>query len=152
MGTPKRIKWRSGLEKSFGELLKRNSIPFKFEVERVKYIQPQAERSYTIDFSIDGLHIETKGRFTSEDRKKMLLVRQQHPDFNFIMVFNNARTKKLYKGSPTTYADWCDKNGIKWLELKDIERDINCLLSMTNTEMPSCLKTPQKRSKKQSSK
>ena len=44
---------------------------------------------------------------------KMLLVIKQHPEIDFRMVFYNAN-QKIKKGSKTSYADWCDKHGIKW--------------------------------------
>lgn len=152
MGTPKgKLKFRSGLEETFSKLLKEHNIKYEYEKDKVQYIIPETKHTYTIDFSIDGLYIETKGRFTSVDRRKMLLVKKQNPEFNFVMVFNNARRKKINKGSKTSYADWCDKNSIKWLELKDIERDINCLLNIANTGMPSSLKIHQSKSKRLSS-
>lgn len=30
-------------------------------------------------------------------------------------MFSRARTP-IYKGSKTTYADWCEKNGFQWAE------------------------------------
>jgi len=57
--------------------------------------------------------VETKGRFTLEDRKKHILVRRQHPDLDIRIVFQNPYTK-IRKGSKTTYADWASKNGILW--------------------------------------
>ena len=72
-----KIKSRSGLEESFAEFLKENDVAFKFEKTKLKYVQPEVERTYIVDFDIIGCHIETKGRLTSEDRKKMLLVARQ---------------------------------------------------------------------------
>ena len=33
------------------------------------------------------------------------------------MLFYNAN-QKIKKGSKTSYADWCDKHGIKWADKK----------------------------------
>lgn len=57
--------------------------------------------------------VETKGRFPSSDRSKMLAVKKQNPDWTITMVFTNPDAK-LDKGSNTTYSAWCDKNGIAW--------------------------------------
>jgi hypothetical protein len=42
-----------------------------------------------------------------------LLIKEQHPeiDLRFILQSPNG---KIYKGSKTTYAQWCDKNGFVW--------------------------------------
>jgi hypothetical protein len=58
----------------------------------------------------NGIIIETKGIFDSDDRKKHMLIKEQHPELDIRFVFSNAQTK-LYKKSPTSYADWCIKNG-----------------------------------------
>ena len=43
----------------------------------------------------------------------MLYLKEQHPELDFRMVFQNAN-QKIKKGSKTSYADYCDKHGIKW--------------------------------------
>ena len=50
-----------------------------------------------------------------EDRKKHLLVKEQNPELDIRLVFQSAKSK-LRKGSKTTYADYCDKHGIRWAE------------------------------------
>ncbi len=57
--------------------------------------------------------IEAKGRFTTEDRQKHRLIKEQYPDWEVTIVFQDAR-RTIAKRSKTTYADWCDKHGIKW--------------------------------------
>ena len=57
----------------------------------------------------------TKGRFVLEDRKKHLLVKQQHPELDIRFVFSNSKNK-INKKSKTTYADWCEKNGFKYAD------------------------------------
>ena len=39
------------------------------------------------------------------------------------MVFQNPNIK-INKGSKTSYADYCDKNNIKWMNYKDIYKDL----------------------------
>ncbi len=61
----------------------------------------------------NGIIIEGKGIFEVEDRQKHLLIKQQYPHLDIRFVFSNP-THKLYKGSKTTYGDWCDKYGFKY--------------------------------------
>jgi uncharacterized protein (DUF488 family) len=71
-------------------------------------------RTYTPDFLLDnGIICETKGQFDSEDRHKHTCIRQQHPELDIRFVFSNAKAK-LYKGSKSTYTDWCEKNNFKY--------------------------------------
>lgn len=53
----------------------------------------------------------------------MLAVLASNPDLNLVMVFSDPN-KKIYKGSKTSYADWCDKNGLKWVGVKEFEQQI----------------------------
>ena len=57
--------------------------------------------------------VEAKGQFDSEDRHKHKCVRRQHPELDIRFVFSNAKAK-LYKGSKSTYSDWCNKNKFLW--------------------------------------
>lgn len=73
------------------------------------------ELTYLPDFvDIENKHIiEAKGLFDADDRRKMLAVKNQYPDYKIEIWFQNPKLK-LNKGSKTTYADWCDKHGIEW--------------------------------------
>lgn len=70
--------------------------------------------TYTPDFYLpaSGIFIETKGRFTAADRRKMENVIEGHPDEQFVMLF--MRDNKIHKRSQTTYSKWCDDRGIEW--------------------------------------
>lgn len=57
--------------------------------------------------------VEAKGRFPASDRAKMKAIRQQYPDYEIEIRFQSPQTK-IAKNSNTSYADWCDKNGIAW--------------------------------------
>ena len=59
------------------------------------------------------LFVETKGFFNVADRVKHLLIKEQHPDIDLRFVFSNCN-QRIYKGSPTTYAMWCDKHGFAY--------------------------------------
>ena len=106
-------RYRSGLEKEVTAFLQQRQKKVRYE-ELVIEWEDLRYRTYTPDFMLDnGIIIETKGMFDSEDRRKHLEVKKQHPTLDIRFVFSNANAK-LYKGSKTTYADWCDKNGFLW--------------------------------------
>ena len=108
--------YRSGFEHKISEQLEQQSIDPKYEQTIVKYTIPARDSKYTVDFTLpNGILIETKGRWMPEDRKKHLLVKEQNPELDIRLVFQSAKSK-LRKGSKTTYADYCDKHGIKWAE------------------------------------
>jgi hypothetical protein len=111
---------RSGLEDRFGRFLQESGVEFSYEEDVVEYRVPEKIGKYKPDFKIKGIYLETKGRFTSEDRKKMLFVFRSNPDLNLLMVFpkpNNTITRS----SKTTYGAWCDKNNIPWIGLEELE-------------------------------
>lgn len=137
--TTKRHQFRSGLEKVVGDHLTAALIPFEHELEKLKYVVPETRKTYNPDFTIPEaphLIVEAKGIFSAADRKKMVLIKQQHPDREILMVFGRARNF-LRKGSKTTYADWCDKNEIKWVDLADFIKDPRRCLSLTTKKKES---------------
>jgi hypothetical protein len=102
--------YRSGLEDRISDQLKGLSVSFKYEEFKIKY-EVHEIRTYTPDFELpNGIIVESKGRFVAADRKKHLLVKKQHPELDIRFVFSNSRNK-IAKGSKTSYADWCNKNG-----------------------------------------
>ena len=111
--------YRSGLEDDLDSSLKRRGVDGEYEQHKIKYVKPETQHTYTPDFRLpNGIFIETKGRFVVEDRKKHVLIKQQHPELDIRFVFQNSRNK-LRKGSKTTYADCCIKNGFLYAD-KDI--------------------------------
>ena len=108
--------YRSGFEHKVADQLNEAKIDFEYEKTVIDYIKPQTNHTYTIDFTLpNGILVETKGRWVLEDRKKHLLIKNQHPELDIRIVFQNAKTK-IRKGSKTTYGDYCDKHGILWAE------------------------------------
>jgi hypothetical protein len=107
--------YRSQFEKILAVKMSQEGGKFKYETIRLPYV-PKV-RHYTPDFYIPetDIYIEAKGRLTREDRSKMLLIKQQHPDCDIRFVFGNAKNK-LYKNSNTTYGEWCNKHGFEWAE------------------------------------
>ena len=108
--------YRSGFEHKVADQLKESKTKFEYETTVIDYIKPETHHKYTVDFTLpNGILVETKGRWVLEDRKKHMLIKQQHPELDIRIVFQNPRGK-IRKGSKTTYADYCDKNGIVWAE------------------------------------
>lgn len=106
--------WRSGLEDQTAEDLAARGVPYRYEEVKLRYTKPASNHTYTPDFILpNGIVVETKGQFDVDDRRKHELVREQHPDLDIRLVFTRA-TAPIRKGSPTTYADWCAKRGIKF--------------------------------------
>tara|TARA_B100000780_G_scaffold137730_1_gene96391 strand:+ start:1411 stop:1854 length:444 start_codon:yes stop_codon:yes gene_type:complete len=104
-----KAKYRSGLEKQTALALSESQKKVRYELLKIEW-EDLRYRTYTPDFQLDnGIFIETKGIFDSEDRRKHVEVRRQHPELDIRFVFSNARGK-LYKGAKSRYCDWCDKN------------------------------------------
>ena len=115
-GAGKVTAYRSGLEEKIAAQLEAAGIPVAFEQYKLKYVVPAREATYTPDFVLrNGIIVESKGIFDVEDRKKHLLIREQHPDLDIRFVFSSSRAK-LYKGSKTSYAEWCEKNDFQFAD------------------------------------
>jgi len=127
--------FRSNFEVIVNQQLIDSGVPFSYEgpMNKVNFVRPAANRTYLADFLLsNGIIIEAKGRFTTEDRKKHCLIKEQHPILDIRFLFTNAR-KKLRKGSKTTYAQWCDKIGFlyaqkfvpkEWIEFKRPKKEL----------------------------
>ena len=103
--------YRSGLESKFQTACVANGWNLGYEQDKIKYVIPASNHSYTPDFTVTkNVYIETKGLWVAADRKKALLIKEQHPDIRILYIFQ--RDQKLYKKSPTTYLDWAAKQGL----------------------------------------
>lgn len=107
--------YRSGLEEDIGKQLADLGISAEYEPFAISYTQPAIQRKYTPDYVLpNGIIIETKGRFTPEDRKKHLWIKDEYGSaLDLRFVFSNPRGK-IRKGSKQSYGDWCEKNGFKF--------------------------------------
>ena len=124
--TPKRKDFKSGLEYNIAKQLDNLGIAVEYETTKIKYQRKVS--TYTPDFMLpNGIIVEGKGRFKSEDRSKHLLIKEQHPELDIRFVFSNSNSK-LNKNSKTTYASWCEKHGFlysdkvipeSWINEKD---------------------------------
>jgi len=128
--------YRSGLEVAIAESLK--GVEVLYEAINIPYVIP-ATHLYKPDFILpkQAIIIEGKGEFTTADRRKMLLVKAQHPHLDIRMVFSNPNSK-VGKRSKTTYGMWCEKNGFpyakgtvpkEWLSHKPTARQKAALLA-----------------------
>jgi hypothetical protein len=114
--TAKARGYRSGLEEVIQNELQSHGIDGEYEKHKVLYTKPITYHEYTPDFRLpNGIFVETKGRFVIEDRKKHILIKEQHPQLDIRFVFQNSKNK-IRKGSKTTYADWCTKHGFKYAD------------------------------------
>jgi len=103
--------YRSGLEKDCAAYLRKHKVKFTYEEEKIKWDDSKL-RTYTPDFVLEnGIIIETKGRFTTADRRKHKEIKKQYGDeYDIRFLFSNPNAR-LYKGSSGTYASWCKSNG-----------------------------------------
>ena len=112
--------YRSGLEGKVADLLSGLKVPYEYETTKLAYV---LECNYIPDFLLpNGIFLEVKGRLTSEDRRKMKAVKKSNPDLDIRFVFQ-APYNKIYKGSKTTYAKWCEKHGFEWCSYQSIPID-----------------------------
>ena len=107
--------FRSKAEREFAERLTSRGIAWEYESERLQYLS-----DYSPDFVIrrkDGtvLYIEFKGYLKPSDRSKLVKVKRHNPDKDIRIVFQRPGNR-IRKGSPTTYADWAEKNGFPWAD------------------------------------
>jgi hypothetical protein len=106
-------RYRSGLEKEIAAVLKENQKKVRYEALKIEW-EDLRYRTYTPDFVLDnGIIIESKGIFDSDDRRKHLEIQKQHPELDIRFVFSNAKGK-LYKGAKSRYFEWCEKHGFQW--------------------------------------
>ena len=105
--------YRSSLEEEVADYLKTRQDKIRYEKQSIKNVVTRIA-SYKPDFILDnGIIIEVKGWFRAADRKKHLLVKEQYPKLDIRFIFGNENNR-LYKGSKTTYADWCKKHKFKY--------------------------------------
>ena len=83
--------YRSGLEEDIGLQLKEAGVKAEYEPFRIPYTVPVHTHNYTPDYVLpNGIIIESKGRFTPEDRKKHIYIRDEYgPSLDLRFVFNN---------------------------------------------------------------
>lgn len=132
--------FRSGLEDRNAKHMDKLGVKYDFERFHINYVVPARDAKYTPDFVLaNWIIIETKGIWEVDDRKKHLLIREQYHDLDIRMVFSNSNSK-IYKGSPTSYADFCTKHGIQFAD-KLVPKD---WLKEARKEIPQGVLVPKK--------
>ena len=111
------MNYRSQLEERVAKKLDGGCVPYLYEASKYDYTLTS---NYTPDFFLpNDVILEVKGFFKPSDRRKMLAIKQQHPDLDIRFVFQ-APYNKIYKGSRTTYAKWAEKHGFPWTHFRSI--------------------------------
>ena len=121
---------RSKFERTVATNLHSKGVTYEYERYQFPYTEPLRKNRakcsdcgstnlvrmgwYTPDFWLpnSGLFIETKGRFTAADRRKMLAVISENPEERFVMLF--MRDNRIHKRSQTTYSGWCEANNVEY--------------------------------------
>ncbi len=113
----KTSKYRSKLEEKVADLLINLGVTYEYESVKLAY---KISHNYNPDFILpNGIILECKGYWDSEDRRKIKNVCEQNPDMDIRMVFQSP-FNKITKKSKTTYAQWCDKHNIPWCAFHEI--------------------------------
>lgn len=106
--------------------LNNNNTEFIYEDKNnvIPYVIPASNHSYLPDFTITRLDgkkviLETKGLLDKGERDKYRFIKYQHPDIDIRFIFD-SKYKTLYKGSNTTYEEWCIKHGFKCCNWNEI--------------------------------
>ena len=112
-----KTKYRSGFERLVAQSLKQRKAKVVYEPKKIPFTQPEKTRTYTPDwlFVDTGIYVETKGRLTKADRDKLVWVKNQHPDLQIVILFQDAEVP-IRRGSKTTFGDWATKNGFEWAD------------------------------------
>jgi len=93
------------------------------DLELPKKAKVVQHRRYTCDFKIltskgEPIFIETKGYFKPKDRVKHIMLKKLYPDADIRIVFqSNGKVS-----SKTSYAQWAEKNGIRYYCLSSNDR------------------------------
>jgi hypothetical protein len=131
----KRSREENVVEEALGGL----PTPFVYESAKLPF---SLHRTYTPDFSAEGIHVEVKGWWPPEDRAKLKAVRLANPN-DIILVVLIRPELTISKGSKTTYAMWCDKWGINWVSFsKDPAELRQCLENALSRSTSRALSAP----------
>lgn len=108
---------RSSLEDKVGDVL----VPAGFLYEPYNVLYP-TYRKYTPDFVLGDVIVEVKGYFRAGDTQKYKAVKEELDKQGYLFTFVlQTPKKKVRKGSKLTMAEWCEKNGILWFDVQDLD-------------------------------
>lgn len=94
--------------------MNKRGLTFSYEGRALPY---KIEAVYTPDFILpSGVIVETKGLFDSDDRRKMVAVKEQHPHLDIRLCFMKADVKLSRAPKSLTYWQWAERHGFLWCE------------------------------------
>lgn len=122
-------KYRNKFEQVTGDKLYELGIDFGYETEKLPYT---TDGKYIPDFIIDTrsgkkIRVETKGNgrsFDGPSRRKLIAVKQQHPDKDIRIVFytDGKIGPKRKDGTFMRQSDWAIKHGFRYA-IKEIPEE-----------------------------
>lgn len=105
---------RNKFEKAIFDFLKKKRIKFQYESEKIPYV---LHGNYIPDFVLslkDGIRlIEAKGHFRPEAKRKMVAVKQQHPELDLRILFYSHKDKDIR---------WAERYGFPYA-IQEIPKD-----------------------------
>ena len=105
-------KFRSDFEGLVADMLEKQYVEYVFEPYRINY---QVEKKYKPDFILpNGIIIEAKGWFKTEDQRKHKLIKAQHPEIDIRFVFQRLKSK--VQGGRFTCQEWSEKYDFQFAE------------------------------------
>jgi len=117
--------FRSGFEEDVAKELQ--PLGFTYEPHQVEYV---VHRKYTPDFYRDGILVECKGFFRAGDTQKYKAIRDSLAGSGDELVFVLMKpNQKVNKATKHTMSQWCDKEGIRWYTIDNLEE----LIEYVNT-------------------
>lgn len=105
----------SKYEEKIGKNLEERGVAYEYETVKLSYTIPAKSKTYTPDWIIGSVIVESKGLFSAKDREKMVLVRDQNPELDIRLLFQKAQLP-IYPRARTNCGEWADKNGFIWAD------------------------------------
>lgn len=112
---------KRGFRSGYEERVYDNAVGRKRELDFeptdavIHYTKPARNARYHPDFRLpNGVLVETKGRFTAEDRAKMLNVMRDNPTSDIRFLFMRANQRITRSKNSMTYEQWAEKHGFRW--------------------------------------
>ena len=105
-------KYRSKFEAGIAASLTKRKCSFSYETLALDY---RIEAVYKPDFILpNGVIVEAKGFFDASSRRKMIAVKEQHPELDIRLCFQNGNDKISRAKRSITYGQWATRHGFKW--------------------------------------
>ena len=119
------VQFRSQFERRLRDRLDKEGVIYAYERDTYRITVPVSgarcttcgssrgvvrNSTYTPDFFFRHFIVESKGKFTARDRKRVLAYRVAYPGHSYAILFQ--RDNKLSKTSKTRYTEWATAHGI----------------------------------------